>query len=104
MSIEISANSCIGCGHCTKVCPGSLLRINAEGKAYIKYPRNCWGCASCIKECPTQAIALFLGEDIGGLGGKLFVRRENTLLHWNFKKPDGSIQTISVDSKSANKY
>lgn len=104
MSIEISQSRCIGCGRCTQVCPGTLLRMNSEGKAEIPRPQNCWACASCIKECPVQAIALFLGRDMGGLGGKLTVRREKALLHWTVTKPDGSAQTVTVDSRSANQY
>lgn len=104
MSIEVTQSKCIGCGRCVEVCPGSLLRLNEEGKSYIRVPSNCWGCASCIKECPTQALALFLGQDMGGLGGKLTVRRENTLLHWTVKMPDGAEKTIVIDSQNANKY
>jgi len=104
MSIEISSDVCIGCGQCTEVCPGSLIRLNDEGKARISRPERCWGCASCVKECPVQAIALFLGEDMGGLGGKLTARQENALLHWTVTKPDGGIQTITVDSRDSNKY
>ncbi len=104
MSIEISAEKCVGCGQCAEVCPGSLLRLDETGKASVRYPERCWGCASCVKECPAEAIAMYLGADMGGLGGRLTVRRENTLLHWTVKKPDGSAQTITVDSRSANKY
>ncbi len=104
MSIEISRDICIGCGLCTKVCPGTLIRLNGEGKAYIPRPERCWGCASCIKECPVQAIAMFLGEDMGGLGGKLTVRKEKALLHWTVTKPNGDAQTLMVDSRDSNKY
>ena len=42
---------------CLDVCPGSLIKTDATGKAYIKYPKDCWGCTSCLKECKTGAIA-----------------------------------------------
>ncbi|EJF38227.1 hypothetical protein HMPREF1141_3448 [Clostridium sp. MSTE9] len=51
-----------------------------------------------------QAIAMFLGKDMGGLGGRLTVRRENTLLHWTVTNPDGSAKTITVDSRDSNQY
>jgi len=102
MSIEISKNLCVGCGRCVRVCPGSLIRL--DGKALIPRPERCWGCASCVKECPVQAISMFLGEDMGGLGGKLAVRKENTRLHWTVRKPDGTCLTLMVDSRSSNKY
>ncbi|MGN6715351.1 4Fe-4S dicluster domain-containing protein [Anaerocolumna jejuensis] len=104
MSIEISKEICIGCGQCAQICPGTLIRLGDAGKAFISHAERCWGCASCVKECPVQAIAMFLGEDAGGLGGRLTVRRENTLLHWIITIPDGEKQIITLDSRDANKY
>lgn len=104
MSIEISAEKCVGCGRCRSVCPGSLICMDSSGKAAIPRPERCWGCASCVKECPVQAIAMFLGEDMGGLGGRLTVRRENTLLRWTVTTPDGGAKTITADSRDSNRY
>lgn len=104
MSIEIWAEQCIGCGKCLEICPGSLIKRDELGKAWMKYPQNCWGCASCLKECPVGAIRLYLGRDMGGLGGKLSIRREGTLLHWTVEMPEGSSRTITVNSKNANQY
>ena len=103
MSIEIRRNQCIGCGGCAEICPGSLIRLD-NGKAFIPLPERCWGCASCVKECPAEAIALFLGKDMGGLGGRMTARRENTLLRWTVTKPDGTVQSITTDSRDSNKY
>ncbi|HAM06602.1 MAG TPA: adenylylsulfate reductase, partial [Ruminococcaceae bacterium] len=52
MSIAIDKQKCIGCGRCRNVCPGSLIKLDSDNRAYIKYPKDCWGCTSCIKECP----------------------------------------------------
>jgi adenylylsulfate reductase subunit B len=103
MSIEIRRHLCAGCGACALVCPGSLIKLT-DGKASIRKPERCWGCASCVKECPLEAIALFLGDDTGGLGGRMTARRENSLLHWTVAKPDGSVRTITVNSRDSNKY
>ncbi|MDR0884105.1 MAG: ferredoxin family protein [Oscillospiraceae bacterium] len=104
MSIRFTRALCIGCGACTEICPGSLLALDAQGKAFMAHPENCWGCASCLKECPVSAIALYLGADMGGLGGTLRVRREGTRLLWTIQKPDGTEITIPVDSREANHY
>jgi len=103
MSIEINRLCCVGCGACESVCPGSLIRVR-DGVAYIDNPERCWGCAACVKDCPVQAIALFLGADMGGLGGRMTVRREDTRLHWTIRLPDGTTKTIVTDSRDANKY
>jgi adenylylsulfate reductase, subunit B len=103
MSIEIRRDLCTACGLCSQICPGSLIKLK-DGAAAIPRPERCWGCASCIKECPSEAIALFLGDDIGGLGGKMTARREGTLLHWTVTMPDSSSQTVTIDSRDSNKY
>ena len=108
MSINIDPNICIGCGRCHDVCPGTLIKINEQKKAYIKYPKDCWGCTSCIKECPVHAIRFFLGEDIGGKGSKVHTEKvkgeKNDIVRWFFELNDGNIKTIDIDPKESNKY
>lgn len=104
MSIAINQDICKSCGSCEKVCPGSLIKLGTDGKAYIKYPRDCWGCSSCIKECRFGAIALYLGADIGGRGSLMTVRSGEDELLWKITKPDGTTQQIRIDKKESNKY
>ena len=104
MSISIDQSKCIGCGKCHNVCPGTLIKINENKKAFIKYPKDCWGCTSCIKECPVHAIRFFLGEDIGGKGSKVHTEKVNGLVKWIVEFPDGCIKTIEIDPKESNKY
>ena len=103
MSIRINKERCVGCEKCSKVCPGTLITIENK-KAKMAYPRDCWGCVSCVKECAFGAIEFFLGADIGGNGSSLNVINEGNFMHWNIKKPDGTLQTIDVDRRSSNKY
>lgn len=84
MSIAINQNACIGCGKCHDVCPGTLIHLNADRKAFIKYPKDCWGCTSCLKECPVHAIRFYLGADMGGMGS--LVHTEKAIFYdglWN---------------------
>ena len=108
MSIIIDQGKCIGCRRCHDVCPGTLIKINENKKAFIKYPKDCWGCTSCIKECPVHAIIFFLGEDIGGKGCKVHTEKvkgeKNDIVRWFFELNDGSIKTIDIDPKESNKY
>lgn len=104
MSVAINKSKCIGCGRCTEACPGNLLWIGGDKKAYIKDVRDCWGCTSCIKECPVSAINFFLGADIGGRGSVMTVRKDGQFNNWEIVKPDGEKKTIIVDSKSSNRY
>ena len=104
MSIAISKEKCVGCKKCLSVCPGSLIKLDADGKAYMKYPKDCWGCCSCIKECNKSAIHFYLGADIGGRRSRLSVKLENDVVHWNIEKNDGTIHSIDVNRKDSNKY
>ncbi len=107
MSIRIDKSRCIGCGSCAQVCPGNLLSLEGRGKSRkssIFAVEECWGCCSCVKECPRQAIALFLGADIGGDGTSVTFSREGRVGVWHVRRPDGSNLTVRVDGSDANKY
>ena len=100
MSIAINAKQCVGCGKCSMVCPGSLIHMNADGKAFIKYPKDCWGCTSCLKECAVHAIRFYLGADMGGAGSTLSVKSKGDIREWCVTSPDGSVQVIEVNKKN----
>lgn len=104
MSIAINKEKCVGCGRCTKVCPGSLIKRDESGKAYIKYPRDCWGCVSCVKECNVEAIDFYLGADIGGRGSRMKVKSRGDMIYWNITRPDGEKVTIEIDRTKSNQY
>lgn len=104
MSISINKLKCKGCTKCTAVCPGSLIELDENKKAYIRYPKDCWGCASCIKECAFGAISFYLGADIGGMGSKMTVSTQGDLLNWQIDKTDGTTEVIMVNKKDSNKY
>lgn len=104
MSIAIDKNKCVGCGRCHNVCPGTLIKIGADKKAYIKYPKDCWGCTSCIKECPVYAISFYLGADMGGMGSKVHTEKSGGLLKWIIEHPDSRVTEIEINPKESNKY
>lgn len=104
MSIVINKELCKNCGKCANVCPGSLIKRDEDGHIFMKYPKDCWGCSSCIKECAFDAISLYLGADIGGMGSRMSVENKGDLLLWNIRKMDGTTDQIVIDKKEANKY
>lgn len=104
MSIAISNEKCVGCKKCLFVCPGSLIKLNEDGKAYIKYPKDCWGCCSCVKECRSSAISLYLGADIGGRGSMMTVNEDNGIVKWTIEESNGTIHEININPKDSNKY
>ncbi len=104
MSIKIKNDLCVGCRRCVEACPGNLIKIDAQGKAFIKHERDCWGCTSCVKECKTGAILFYLGADIGGRGSTLSVTEKGDINTWSITSPTGQVQEIEVNKKDANKY
>lgn len=104
MSIVIDKKLCKGCGACITVCPGSLIKKDDDGKAYIKYPKDCWGCSSCVKECHFDALSLFLGADIGGMGSRMTVNSSAEQLVWNILRRDNTKEQIVINKKESNKY
>lgn len=104
MSIGIEQAKCIGCGRCTDVCPGNLLRLDAKGKALLRDARDCWGCTACVKECAVDAIFYYLNADLGGAGGRLYAQDKADTLTWKLKLASGEEQCIVVNKKQANAY
>jgi adenylylsulfate reductase subunit B len=104
MSIAIDKEKCVGCGKCRNVCPGTLIKQDENGKAFIKYPKDCWGCTSCIKECPFYAISFYLGADIGGMGSRVHTEEDGSILRWIIEKSDGEIKEIDINRRESNKY
>lgn len=104
MSIAINQNNCVGCKKCLSVCPGSLLKLNQDGKAFIKYPKDCWGCSSCIKECQAKAIDFYLGADIGGRGSRMQVDMKADQVIWEITETDGTVHVIEINPKASNQY
>lgn len=104
MSIHINAMNCRKCQKCIEVCPGNLIKKDAEGRAYIRRPEECWGCTSCLKECESGAITFYLGADIGGKGSRMHTRIEGNLCHWIIEDGTGRENIITINKKDANKY
>lgn len=104
MSIVINKNKCVSCGKCREACPGNLIKLDDDNKAYIKAPNHCWGCASCIKECGVNAIEYYLGADIGGIGSKMRTKISGDIIYWIIEKNNGEEVIIEVNKKNANAY
>lgn len=104
MSIKIDMNKCIGCLKCKSVCPGNLICVSDEGRAYIRYEEDCWGCTACLKECAEGAIEYYLGADIGGMGSKMHISMNGNELDWHIKHRRGDEYVISTSRCKSNKY
>ncbi len=53
----VSADDCVACGCCLKVCPRNALEIWHGIMARVDMER-CIGCGKCAKECPASVIVI----------------------------------------------
>lgn len=83
---------------------GPATQKESKKLAELAYPRDCWGCCSCLKACHFGAIALYLGADLGGLGGKMTVSEKDDKLYWNISRRNGTIEQVVTNRKEANQY
>lgn len=58
--MNLTPESCIGCGICTTVCPHAVLQV-VQRRAQIVDRDGCMECGACATNCPTQAITVTPG-------------------------------------------
>jgi NAD-dependent dihydropyrimidine dehydrogenase PreA subunit len=58
MPPRIDPTKCTACGHCTDVCPGDILHLDAGIGRMVRYPDECSHCDVCRVECDAGAIEI----------------------------------------------
>ncbi len=104
MGVVIDHAGCIGCRRCVEICPGNIIKLSEDGKAYLKRPEECWNCTSCLKECPKGAISLVLAPEMGGTGARLRAERKGGVTVWTIYKNDIEISSVTTNVLEANGY
>lgn len=55
VSLELSTETCVGCGQCLEVCPHGVFEL-ADGKCRIADRDACMECGACARNCPVKAL------------------------------------------------
>jgi polyferredoxin len=55
-SEKVTADACIGCAKCEKVCPGDAVKVAVTDHKAVINRGLCHQCADCVTVCPTNAI------------------------------------------------
>ena len=72
----VDKKKCNGCRGkeeplCVNICPGDLMTIGKDEKAFCRPMRDCWDCMCCTKICPMKAIETRIPYQLGYHGAKL---------------------------------
>ena len=59
-TLDLNAETCIGCGRCVEVCPHRVFSLT-DGKARIEQKDLCMECGACSRNCPADAITVSAG-------------------------------------------
>lgn len=59
-TLQLNAETCVGCGMCTIVCPHGVFALQNR-KAKIIDHDGCMECGACAKNCPSSAIMVTPG-------------------------------------------
>jgi NAD-dependent dihydropyrimidine dehydrogenase PreA subunit len=59
-TLAFDATKCIGCGHCTEVCPHGVFEVK-ERNAHVIDRDSCMECGACAMNCPAGALDVNAG-------------------------------------------
>lgn len=96
MPPRVDKEKCDGCKGkdeplCEQICPGNLMTLNENQKAYCRPYRHCWDCMSCTKICPVGAIETRLPFQIGYQGAKLVPLMGTDTITWTCEDINGNV-------------
>ena len=76
-NIAYDAESCIGCGMCSRVCPAHAIEVLPKQKKIRLFRGNCIACAQCVEICPKKSLSVdshFLQADVDRYSDALVAR------------------------------
>lgn len=62
-TLQVDPARCVGCGMCERVCPHSVLHVEANS-VIVEDRDACMECGACARNCPQDAISVQAG--VGG--------------------------------------
>lgn len=104
MSVKVDIKKCNGCQQlkeprCVQYCPGDLMALGGDNKAYIREAHDCWDCMVCVKLCPRQAIETRLPYQLANYKATLQPKVYKTKIVWALTNTKGEKEEFVVKTK-----
>ena len=97
MPPRVDLEKCDGCKAqaetlCEQICPGDLMVLGDNGKAYCRAKRDCWDCMSCTKACPVGAIETRIPYQLGYHKAQLIPMMGTNSITWTCVDIHGNVE------------
>lgn len=104
MAPKVDFSKCDGCKAqdeplCEQVCPGNLMTLGENGKAYCRETSDCWDCMSCTKICPVGAIETRMPFQLGYHGAKLIPMMGTNTITWTCVDINGKVERFRCKTR-----
>lgn len=100
MTVVVNKEKCNGCGECKRLCPGDLMELDSDGKAFIRNPEDCWDRMVCVKACPVQALEIRLPFSIADYEARMQAKRlKNGALLWSITRFGEEAEKLETKGK-----
>jgi adenylylsulfate reductase, subunit B len=104
MPPRVNQEKCDGCKAeeetlCEQICPGDLMALGENQKAYCRAPRDCWDCMSCTKVCPVGAIETRMPYQLGYHTAKLIPMMGTDNITWTCIDIDGNVERFRYKNR-----
>ncbi len=100
--IQYSAEHCIFCDKCEKVCPADAIIFTQELNGDKEYHYNehlCIYCGECVRECPKQDEALWQSN----IKPSIAVKDDNINIYWTQLQKDAKESRIAYKDAKKKK-
>ncbi|MEW6264249.1 MAG: 4Fe-4S binding protein [Thermodesulfobacteriota bacterium] len=105
MPPKVDIEKCDGCKAqaeplCEQICPGDLMTLGPDRKAFCRSLRDCWDCMSCTKVCPVGAIETRIPYQLGYFGAKLTPMVGANSITWTAVDINGKVERFRYKTRT----
>ncbi len=105
MKISISAETCIKCGKCVKVCPIYVFTQESKAVPVVANPGMCIKCGQCVSVCPTSSVSheLFPSEKVHSIDYSMLPTADSMMLLLKSRRSNRALKKTPVPNELLDK-